>query len=66
MDNEPKVIIDRDGTIIDATWNGMELTVGSDSEGEWVMLDDLIFRMDEWVEMLNNLNEMIVMLRKEQ
>ena len=66
MDNEVKVIHDEDGIIIDRFLNGTELTVGRDSIGEWVMLDSVLFYMDEWIETLNNINEMIVQLRREE
>lgn len=66
MNNEPVIIHDKDGIIVDATLNGIELSVGLDSQGEWVMVDDVLFYLEEWTEALNLLNEMLVMLRKEQ
>lgn len=66
MNNEPVIIRDKDGIIVDATLNGIELSVGLDKQGEWVMVDDVLFYLDEWTEALNLLNEMLVMLRKEQ
>ena len=66
MNNEPVIIRDKDGIIVDATLNGIELSVGLDRQGEWVMVDDVLFYLEEWTEALNLLNEMLVMLRKEQ
>lgn len=66
MNNEPVIIHDKDGIIVDAVLNGIELSVGVDKQGEWVMVDDVLFYLDEWTEALNLLNEMLVMLRKEQ